>query len=271
VPCFRHRRLLSSADLTVGCVDCDGQDTRRVAAEPVPSPRWIVPLRGRFSFRDSRLRVTLEPGLAVLAQGEYVIRHPDGGDRCLSLAGPLPELAADGPSLRELPVEVWLRLRADPLAAAELVAWHFGPRPASGSPRDRQLARGVDELLRAAPPSARLPLLELARELGVSPFHLCRAFRRARGTSIHQHDSELRLRRALTLVLDGVPLAEVALSCGFASQSHLTHRFRARFGVTPGYLSKDEDWVSNFISSPTTRSRSVASPDSMARATQVCR
>jgi transcriptional regulator GlxA family with amidase domain len=46
-----------------------------------------------------------------------------------------------------------------------------------------------------------------------------------------------RVKAILTLTTR--PLAEVALECGFADQSHLSKNFRNRIGVTPG------DWRRN--------------------------
>ena len=46
---------------------------------------------------------------------------------------------------------------------------------------------------------------------------------------------ELRLHHALARILDGdEPLSAIAAATGFASQSHLTNLFRARFRITPG-------------------------------------
>jgi AraC family transcriptional regulator len=59
-------------------------------------------------------------------------------------------------------------------------------------------------------------------------------FRAATGTTIHGFRRELRLRHALARMLDSRDsLTEIAAATGFASQSHLTNLFRARFGVTP--------------------------------------
>ena len=63
---------------------------------------------------------------------------------------------------------------------------------------------------------------------------MCRVFRRATGQTILGFRRELRLRHALARLLDGdEPVADIAATTGFASQSHLTNLMTARFGVTP--------------------------------------
>lgn len=78
-----------------------------------------------------------------------------------------------------------------------------------------------------------LTLHELASELAVSPFHLCRVFRRATGQSLHQYREQLRLRAALGRLEGGEPLIDMALDLGYSSHSHFTAAFRRAFGVAP--------------------------------------
>ncbi|NOT06869.1 MAG: helix-turn-helix transcriptional regulator, partial [Gemmatimonadales bacterium] len=74
----------------------------------------------------------------------------------------------------------------------------------------------------------------LARRLGVSPYHLCRVFREATGTTLHAYRLDLRLRAALEqLDLPGAPLSRLAHELGFSSHSHFTATLRRRFGTTP--------------------------------------
>jgi AraC family transcriptional regulator len=73
----------------------------------------------------------------------------------------------------------------------------------------------------------------LAREVGVHPQHLNRAFRRHRGTSIGTHVRRLRGRYAAELLASDLPIAEVAATAGFCDQSHLNRAFRHAFGTTP--------------------------------------
>ena len=77
---------------------------------------------------------------------------------------------------------------------------------------------------------------ELAKECGVHPSHLARSFRLHYGRSIGTYMRELRVSRAKELLVSPsrrVSLADVALNCGFADQSHLTRVFRRLEGVTP--------------------------------------
>ncbi len=74
----------------------------------------------------------------------------------------------------------------------------------------------------------------LGRLTNLSPFHLHRVFRRQTGMPPHAYQTQVRVNRAKQLLLQGWPLAEVALATGFADQSHLTRHFRRLVGVTPG-------------------------------------
>ncbi len=74
----------------------------------------------------------------------------------------------------------------------------------------------------------------IAKVVGVSPFHMCRVFRRRAGYTLHGYLTEQRLRRALVLLEDGqTDLRAIAASLGFSSHSQFTARFHAAFGATP--------------------------------------
>lgn len=79
---------------------------------------------------------------------------------------------------------------------------------------------------------------ELASLVSCSTFHLIRIFREQLGVSPHAFLVQLRLERARRLMERGVPIAEAALSAGLSDQSHLTRKFKARYGVTPGRYLK---------------------------------
>jgi len=95
---------------------------------------------------------------------------------------------------------------------------------AVGRARDLLAAEGQ------APVTAR----RLEAATGLSRFSLARQFRCAFSMSPHQYLLGLRIRQARRLIVGDAPLAQVALDCGFADQSHLTRHFLGRVGLTPG-------------------------------------
>jgi len=79
-----------------------------------------------------------------------------------------------------------------------------------------------------------LSLDHLADQVGFSPYHFARLFRQSTGESPHQFVLRQRLEHVQRLLREtDLPLAQVALESGFASQSHLNRLFKQRFGVTP--------------------------------------
>jgi AraC family transcriptional regulator len=79
-----------------------------------------------------------------------------------------------------------------------------------------------------------LKLESLAAECGYSRAHFLRMFRAATGVTPHQYVLDLRIHRAKQcLIQKASSLIDVALACGFSSQSHMTSVFREHVGVTP--------------------------------------
>lgn len=81
-------------------------------------------------------------------------------------------------------------------------------------------------------------LEDVARDLFVSPFHLCHLFRQEMGIPMHRYLNRLRLREALEQLADGADLTDLALSLGFAGHSHFTTAFRKEFGLTPSQVRR---------------------------------
>jgi AraC family transcriptional regulator len=80
----------------------------------------------------------------------------------------------------------------------------------------------------------RLTLPRLAALLDVSPFHLAHVFKHATGVAPHQYLVRRRLERARDLLArTKLPIADIALAVGFASQSHFSASFHRATGVTP--------------------------------------
>jgi AraC-like DNA-binding protein len=76
---------------------------------------------------------------------------------------------------------------------------------------------------------------DLARAAGLSANHFLRVFKLATGETPYHFLRARRLERARQLLTDNVmPLAELALECGFANQAHFTAAFSREVGISPG-------------------------------------
>ncbi|XYK81510.1 MAG: AraC family transcriptional regulator [Labrenzia sp.] len=69
---------------------------------------------------------------------------------------------------------------------------------------------------------------------GLDRFALSRQFRAAFGTSPHRYLVMRRLVRVKQGLIGGDSLADIAASCGFADQSHMSRHFKQAFGLSPG-------------------------------------
>lgn len=85
--------------------------------------------------------------------------------------------------------------------------------------------------------SRPLLLADLAEQAGLSEYHFARMFKQSTRFAPHQYVLHQRLERAERLLRDGnLSLQEIALTCGFSSASHFSHRFRAFYGQSPSSL-----------------------------------
>jgi AraC family transcriptional regulator len=82
---------------------------------------------------------------------------------------------------------------------------------------------------------APITTAELANLVRLSPYYFSRAFRRSFNDSPHAYLMRRRVKRAQGLMLTTTtPLAQIAVSCGLADQSHFTKLFRRFAGESPG-------------------------------------
>jgi AraC family transcriptional regulator len=108
--------------------------------------------------------------------------------------------------------------------------------PADGLSRAR-IARLLDYI--EAHLGEDLSLEALAAEVNLSPLYMVRAFRTATGQSPHQYVVARRVEHARELLTGTtLPIAEISLTAGFSSQSHLTSWFRRLVGVSPAAYRK---------------------------------
>ena len=103
--------------------------------------------------------------------------------------------------------------------------------------RSTAAIRRVRELLEAEY-ARTVTISELAREAGLSTFHLIRVFRAAFGLPPYKYLELIRIQQARRLIRHGFPLTHVVHATGFSDQSHLTRYFKRIVGVTPGIYAR---------------------------------
>jgi len=110
-----------------------------------------------------------------------------------------------------------------------------GPKTGSQIHEAVELTKGFVE----AHADEDIDLDRMAREAGISKFHLVRIFREAEGTTPWAYVRAARIRRAKELLEEDLPLAEVALRAGFYDQSHFSRVFREVEGKSPGQYREE--------------------------------
>lgn len=85
-----------------------------------------------------------------------------------------------------------------------------------------------------AHPEETVTLERLGREVGMSPYHLQRIFRRHVGMSPKAYASSRRLDRMKTRLRDGTTVTRATYDAGYTSASRAYDQARARLGMTPG-------------------------------------
>jgi AraC family transcriptional regulator len=97
---------------------------------------------------------------------------------------------------------------------------------------DRQVLEITDYINNHLTRSIKLE--DLAAYLGISQFHFSRLFKQSTGISPHQYVMQQRIELAKELLKKADrSIADIALDCGFNSQSHLGKYFRQITGMTP--------------------------------------
>lgn len=106
-----------------------------------------------------------------------------------------------------------------------------GPGSGKARPSAAAISRVMDHI--EAHLDSDLSIASLSRLAGLGPSAFCAGFRAVSGMPVHQYVLSRRIQRSVELLRTGMGLAEVALACGFSSQSRFTEAFRQQLGDTP--------------------------------------
>jgi AraC family transcriptional regulator len=263
--------LYQGDDVRVGTFCCpvahpEFRTAGQIEGYTVVFPRsavWIVPEGRRPFVADSRVIVLYNKGQpytrrALAADGDRVDWFSVGPTLAAAIAhGIDPDcdptrpfratFVASSATLYYRQRRFLTRVRDwhwDPFLIEQEVVGLVGAAMEAGclcTPNDQRLthraSRDAIESARAElarDPTRAITVRELARRVSLSPFHLCRLFRRQTGTTMHHYLMELRLRLALERLEDrGVDLSRVAHDTGFSSHSHFSATFRRGLGLSP--------------------------------------
>jgi AraC family transcriptional regulator len=124
-----------------------------------------------------------------------------------------------------------------------LIAWlreHYGRRAAPGARRSAGLTPVQRQRVRdcvEAHLGEDLSVERLAQEAALSSVRFASAFKASFGCTPHRWVQQRRIEQAVRLLkTTPSPIADIALSLGFASQSHFTQVFRQTMGTTPARM-----------------------------------
>jgi AraC-like DNA-binding protein len=204
VPSAARSRILPD-----GCLDLIWDGRELTVAGPDPAARWHE----------------------APADTSYTALRFHQGTGPAALGVPASELAGQAPRLADVWTaaaarELTERVAADPAGA--LTAWVAG---AVTGGRVDPIGAPVHALARRGAPVALM-----ADRLGLSARQLQRRCQAVFGYGPRRLGRILRMTRALDQARTGVPLAEVAATCGYADQAHLSRELLALGGATPTSL-----------------------------------
>ncbi len=115
-------------------------------------------------------------------------------------------------------------------------AWTRRPQPAAaGQQHDRRLIRAIDYIHTHL--GSAMSLKEIAAASGLSIGALAKLFPRQMGCSPYAYVVQKRVEKARQLLQStAMPIAHVAIECGFADQSHMTKALTRHMAQTPRRL-----------------------------------
>jgi AraC-like DNA-binding protein len=114
-------------------------------------------------------------------------------------------------------------------------------RPTRGGLTPSQMRRVTDMMM--ADFAAEPTLAELAASCGISTRHFIRAFKATAGEPPHRWLLKRKVARAKALLGMQVSISQIALSCGFADQSHFTRVFRRATGMSPALWRRSRSFA----------------------------
>lgn len=271
VPEFVVESLLRSPTVTIRDTYCQGSCQQQNAEECTTTTQLVFPYRGVYVRHLGQHQAVGEANQVLFfnAFEGYRISHPvPGGDASLTvvISEPIlrelapPAFLHDGATLsfRQQRLRVDARTQAlvallrhslrqniaEPLEAESLALTlaqrALGPRTthAAGASVGRQRLVDRAKLVLASDVARRWTLAEIAAEMRCSPVYLTQVFQQVEGLPLYRYQLQLRLARALDLLVQYNDLTTLSLDLGFSSHSHFSAAFRQAYGRSPSQFKR---------------------------------
>jgi len=255
------RQIFSSPAVTISDVWCDPGPLPASELETEVEFGVSYPRAGVYVHRTSGGTVVVDPTVAVLRNrgDEHRTIHPTAdGDRTTDLQFPAEVVAPildsrDRFRVGATPISEAIAARHRRLlgmirrGAASVLEIEEEALSLVGSTHDLPPFPEVARRHRLIVDEARqylawrfrqdLELVDIARAVGVSPFHLSRMFKRATGRSLTAYRTALRIRFVIDQLTNGEnDLGRIAVEAGFYDHAHMTNTVRRHLGTAPSAI-----------------------------------
>jgi AraC-like DNA-binding protein len=191
------------------------------APQPVIADGWV--LRAFYFSNDFYTSLSRNLGLGDIRFSQLFVKNERLTQSLLSLHRSLEQSGTR------------LELESKMLSIFAELAQHYAQVPSkkrSRIYRHQKVVRAKEFLIENH--RRAITLEELSEIVEFSPYHLLRTFRRTFGLTPHDFLTQIRVERAKRLLRLGNTISDIAADTGFVDQAHLTRRFKAIVGVTPG-------------------------------------
>jgi AraC family transcriptional regulator len=202
-------------------IDGPVPEPRHLLEEPVMNKRIAAAVSAPTPVLDYRRGSVSEKSLPWTSMSQELIKHVIGlleaADRQLDLRGAAHGAVVQATSLLRKQITPQV-LEAPGGGRGQLLFWQA-----------RKVLTYIDSHI-----TDRVLVADLSALVRCGKSHFSRLFKRTFGESPYAFVVQRRVELAARQMLDTeIPLSDVALSCGFRDQAHLTNHFRHRMRYTP--------------------------------------